>query len=75
MNATLFPFSFDKVRGRHVVANTKIRKGDVLFIEKAFIFAPVFRENKEFYSFKCYNCLRDIIISIPWVSFMQMLSF
>ncbi|XP_030763066.1 SET and MYND domain-containing protein 4-like [Sitophilus oryzae] len=57
--------SYDKSKGRHVLAKTNIRKGDVLFIEKAFIFAPVFKENKEFYSFKCYNCLKDIISSIP----------
>lgn len=56
---------YDKLRGRHVAANKNIRKGDVLFMEKAFIFAPVFKENKEFYSFKCYNCLKDIISSIP----------
>lgn len=65
LSNSIFLFSYDKVRGRHVVANTKIHKGDVLFIEKAFIFAPVFRENKEFYLFKCYNCLKDIIITIP----------
>ncbi|KAJ8964737.1 hypothetical protein NQ314_004668 [Rhamnusium bicolor] len=56
---------YDKIRGRHVLAKKQIQKGDVLFIEKAFIFAPVFKENKEFYSFKCYNCLKDIISSIP----------
>ncbi|KAJ8910841.1 hypothetical protein NQ315_015576 [Exocentrus adspersus] len=57
--------SYNKVKGRHVVAKKQIRKGDVLFVEKAFIFAPVFKESKEFYSFKCYNCLKDIISSIP----------
>jgi hypothetical protein len=57
--------SYNKNSGRHIVASTNIRRGDILFIEKAFIFAPVFKENKEFYSFKCYNCLKDIISSVP----------
>ncbi|KAH1003901.1 SET and MYND domain-containing protein 4 isoform X1 [Dendroctonus ponderosae] len=57
--------SYDKIRGRHVIAQKSIQRGDVLFVEKAFIFAPVFKENKELYSFKCYNCLTDIISSIP----------
>ncbi|XP_057661790.1 SET and MYND domain-containing protein 4-like isoform X1 [Diorhabda carinulata] len=59
---------YDKTRGRHVVATKNISKGDVLFVEKAFIFAPVFKENKEFYSFKCYSCLKDIISSVPCAS-------
>ncbi|KAL1516683.1 hypothetical protein ABEB36_000563 [Hypothenemus hampei] len=57
--------SYDACKGRYVTANKSITKGDVLFVEKAFIFAPVFKENKEFYSFKCYNCLKDIISSVP----------
>lgn len=60
-----FIFSYDKSRGRHVVARKNIRKGDVLFVEKAFIVAPGYKENKEFYSFKCYYCVKDIISSIP----------
>uniref|UniRef100_A0A6P7GUW0 SET and MYND domain-containing protein 4-like n=1 Tax=Diabrotica virgifera virgifera TaxID=50390 RepID=A0A6P7GUW0_DIAVI len=56
---------YDKEKGRHVVAAKNITKGEVLFIEKAFIFAPVFKESKEFYSFKCYSCLKDIISSVP----------
>lgn len=58
-------FRYSKSQGRYIVANTNIRRGDILFIEKAFIFAPVFKENKEFFSFKCYHCLRDIISSVP----------
>lgn len=61
-------FSYDKERGRHVLAKKRIQKGDILFVEKAFIFAPVFKDSKEFYSFKCYNCLKDIISSIPLVN-------
>ncbi|CAG9864473.1 unnamed protein product [Phyllotreta striolata] len=60
--------SYDKSKGRHVVATNPIKKGEVLFIEKAFIFAPVFKENKEIYSFKCYSCLKDIISSVPCAS-------
>ncbi|VEN37449.1 unnamed protein product [Callosobruchus maculatus] len=48
--------SYDKTKGRHVVASKNIQKGEVLFIEKAFIFAPVFKENREFYPFNCKKC-------------------
>lgn len=47
------------------MARKNIKKGDVLFVEKAFIVAPGYKENKEFYSFKCYYCVKDIISSIP----------
>nr|CAI5865838.1 unnamed protein product [Callosobruchus analis] len=57
--------SYEKIKGRHVVARKNIQKGEVLFIEKAFIFAPVFKDNREFHPFKCYNCLKDVISSIP----------
>ncbi|CAH1968869.1 unnamed protein product [Acanthoscelides obtectus] len=57
--------SYEKSKGRHVIASKKIHKGELLFIEKAFIFAPVFKEDKCFYPFKCYNCLNDVISSIP----------
>lgn len=57
--------SYTKEKGRHIIADRNITRGDILFIEKAFIFAPVFKENKEFYSFKCYNCLKDLISCIP----------
>lgn len=58
-------FSYDKVKGRHVIAKKKVDRGDILFIEKAFVFAPIFRENKDFHPCKCYNCLKDVISSIP----------
>lgn len=58
-------FSYEKSKGRHVIARKNIQKGDVLFVEKALIFAPVFKENKELYPFKCYNCLKDTLSCIP----------
>ncbi|CAH0547824.1 unnamed protein product [Brassicogethes aeneus] len=57
--------SYEQSKGRHVTASKNIKKGDVLFVEKAFIFAPVFKENKELYPFKCYNCLKDTLSCIP----------
>ncbi|XP_019867309.1 SET and MYND domain-containing protein 4 [Aethina tumida] len=57
--------SYEKSKGRHVIARKNIQKGDVLFVEKALIFAPVFKENKELYPFKCYNCLKDTLSCIP----------
>lgn len=61
----LFFFSYDETRGRHVLAKKNIRKGEVLFVEKAFLFAPIFKDEKEFHPFKCYNCLKDVISSVP----------
>lgn len=67
-----FAFASDKIRlnydeqkGRHVVANENIKTGDVLFVEKAFSFAPVFKKKQEFYLFKCFYCLKDVISGIP----------
>ncbi|XP_066256363.1 SET and MYND domain-containing protein 4-like [Euwallacea similis] len=57
--------SYDKTRGRHVVSTKNIKRGDVLFVEKAFICAPVFKDNKEFIPFKCYYCLKDVLSSVP----------
>lgn len=57
--------SYDETRGRHVLAKKNIRKGEVLFVEKAFLFAPIFKDEKEFHPFKCYNCLKDVISSVP----------
>nr|CAI5865840.1 unnamed protein product [Callosobruchus analis] len=48
--------SYEKIKGRHVVARKNIQKGEVLFIEKAFIFAPVFKDNREFHPFNCKTC-------------------
>ncbi|XP_044254997.1 SET and MYND domain-containing protein 4-like [Tribolium madens] len=63
--STKVKMSYNKDKGRHIVASTDINRGELLFIEKAFVFAPVFKENKEFYSFKCYNCLNDIVSGVP----------
>ncbi|KAF5304647.1 hypothetical protein FQR65_LT07929 [Abscondita terminalis] len=58
--------NYDKARGRHVIANEDIRVGDVLFVEKPFIFAPVFvNETMEMLTTKCYNCLKTVFSSIP----------
>ncbi|KAK4872965.1 hypothetical protein RN001_014994 [Aquatica leii] len=64
--SSVIRLSFDKLRGRHVIANIDIKPGDVLFVEKPFVFAPVFvNDNIEMSSTKCYNCLKTIYSSIP----------
>ncbi|KAB0792442.1 hypothetical protein PPYR_14401 [Photinus pyralis] len=56
---------YDEIRGRHVVANKRLKPGDILFVEKPFVFAPVFNDDKELSLTRCYNCLKLIYSSIP----------
>lgn len=56
---------YDRIRGRHVVANRKIKRGDVLFIEKAYFTAPIFTQIHEIVLVKCYYCLNDVKSPIP----------
>ncbi|KAK5640019.1 hypothetical protein RI129_010830 [Pyrocoelia pectoralis] len=63
--ASTIRLNYDKVRGRHVVAKQKLEVGDILFVEKPFVFAPIFNEKKELSVTRCYNCLKLIYSSIP----------
>ncbi|KAF5285531.1 hypothetical protein FQA39_LY16596 [Lamprigera yunnana] len=56
---------FDNKRGRHVVAKEDIEVGNVLFVERPFIFANVFNEQIDFCFTKCYHCLKTIYSSVP----------
>lgn len=49
-------------KGRYVVANRDIKRGQILFVEKAFAFVPVPHVGTDI----CYNCCRTCDdISIP----------
>ena len=58
-------FSVNAVKGRHVVANTDIKMGDTIFVEKAFIFAPIYGDNFKFTARRCYDCLDSSKSFIP----------
>lgn len=59
-------FRYDDKKGRHVLASKSINVGDVLFVEKAFVFAPGFdAESAELKLDACYNCLRRTLNGIP----------
>nr|XP_022900036.1 SET and MYND domain-containing protein 4-like [Onthophagus taurus] len=63
--STAIELSYDNKRGRHVIATRNIQEGENLFIEKAFFFAPIFKETDLLTPNKCHHCLNDIIASIP----------
>ncbi|KAF2906131.1 hypothetical protein ILUMI_00047 [Ignelater luminosus] len=57
---------YDEQRGRYVKANKKLNSGDIIFIEKPLIFAPVFiNEYMDLPFDKCYNCLKTTLSCIP----------
>ncbi|XP_045465214.1 SET and MYND domain-containing protein 4-like isoform X2 [Harmonia axyridis] len=57
---------FNEEKGRHVVAKQTIKKGDTLFIEKAFAFGPIFDEHsRTMHMLKCHECLNDIYCGVP----------
>lgn len=57
---------YEESKGRHVVAKDNIKRGDVLFVEKAFISAPLMKEkSSEQLVDKCYGCFKDTRASIP----------
>lgn len=59
-------FSYNEQSGRHVKANKKLNPGDVIFVEKPLIFAPVFiNESMGLSHDKCYNCLKTVSSCIP----------
>lgn len=61
-------FRYDDMRGRHVVANKAINAEEILFVEKAFVFAPIFiNEDMDLQPRKCYHCLRNFVNPIPSV--------
>lgn len=47
----------NSLKGRHVVANRDIEKGQILFVEKAFTFVPL---NQDEINHVCHNCCRSI---------------
>ncbi|XP_018325620.1 histone-lysine N-methyltransferase ASHR1-like isoform X2 [Agrilus planipennis] len=60
-----------KERGRHVITEKKLNVGDVLFIEKAFSFAPILLDESdtEIKLSKCFYCLSDALkVCIPCLS-------
>ncbi|KAF5300524.1 hypothetical protein FQA39_LY19146 [Lamprigera yunnana] len=66
-NTILFStkINLNNKRGRHVVAKEDIEVGNVLFVERPFIFANVFNEQIDFCFTKCYHCLKTIYSSVP----------
>lgn len=43
-------------KGRHIVANRKIKKGQILIVEKAFAFVSLIYDNNDNV---CHNCCRS----------------
>lgn len=43
-------------RGRYVVANRDIKRGQILYVEKAFAFVPVNRDKIDVLGNICHNC-------------------
>lgn len=42
-------------KGRYVLANRDIKRGQILFVEKAFAFVPLYHVKADI----CYNCCRS----------------
>lgn len=53
-------------KGRHIVANTDINEGDILFVEKpyAFVVLPNNSDTDGGHNY-CHNCCTDVIAPIP----------
>ncbi|XP_044752076.1 SET and MYND domain-containing protein 4-like isoform X4 [Coccinella septempunctata] len=59
---------YNEQKGRYVVAEQTIPKGDIIFIEKAFAFANIFDEHSRMMNmFKCYQCLKNTYSGVPFV--------
>ncbi|XP_044752058.1 SET and MYND domain-containing protein 4-like isoform X2 [Coccinella septempunctata] len=57
---------YNEQKGRYVVAEQTIPKGDIIFIEKAFAFANIFDEHSRMMNmFKCYQCLKNTYSGVP----------
>lgn len=46
------------LKGRHVVANRDIKQGQILFVEKAYTFVPL---NKQETNYVCHTCCHTIV--------------
>ncbi|KAK9882070.1 hypothetical protein WA026_018917 [Henosepilachna vigintioctopunctata] len=56
---------YNKFKRRHVVAKENISKGDILFLEKAFIFSLIFDvETRDINTEICYHCLKQTVSGI-----------
>ncbi|GJQ79653.1 hypothetical protein Trydic_g5809 [Trypoxylus dichotomus] len=63
--STLIGLRSNTKKGRYVVAERSIRRGDIIFVEKAFAISPIFNKNLELCSNKCYYCLKNNQALIP----------
>lgn len=52
-------------KGRYVLAEKDVKRGDILFVEKAYAFAPIFDDNLNLPHDRCYYCLIQNIALIP----------